>query len=513
MLINYITGAPMFLIGVSLFAALSAFPGGSFPLAALLTFPLAMSVVYSFGLMTAAMPRTGGDYVLVSRILHPAAGIVSSVCMSFSTFLSIAFEGIAFTTLGLAPSLTVVGLISGNHTLFNWGNTISSSHTWQFVLGGACIVSSLVIISSGWRWMKRIIIGLLAFSLLGLVFSAIVALFTSQATFISHFNSFAQPYTHSSHTYGGILASAQKHGVALHPAFSFSNTIPIVGVFAGTSIYAYWSTFFAGEMRQAGTGKTMSRMGLAAAMILVSAAIFSLIFFSGWGKGFMSALFGGGNVPASLGTAPPSYFYLTSAQFGSTLVALLLCVSFLVFFPIWMAQTVLQPPRTFFAWAFDGIAPKVITKVSDRGVPTVATIVTAVLTLACYAWAIYIAKNLFQVIVYATLIQLVAHTLVGISAIAFPFRRPAFYRGSVSNRSFLGVPVTVFAGIGALFTTAFLYFCYFHWSFFGLANRGSFFIWLGGCILVGVLWYVGAVAIRRRAGIDVSRVYGEIPPE
>src|ERR687888_1278144 len=68
MAINFITGAPPFVIGIALFGALSGFPGGNFLLATLLTIPLALGVVYAFGLLTSAIPRSGGDYVLVSRI-------------------------------------------------------------------------------------------------------------------------------------------------------------------------------------------------------------------------------------------------------------------------------------------------------------------------------------------------------------------------------------------------------------------------------------------------------------
>src|SRR5439155_2568462 len=82
MAINYITGAAPFVIGIALFGALSGFPGGNFLLAAVLTIPLALSVVYTFGLLTTAMPRSGGDYILVSRTLHPMLGVVSSVCIS-----------------------------------------------------------------------------------------------------------------------------------------------------------------------------------------------------------------------------------------------------------------------------------------------------------------------------------------------------------------------------------------------------------------------------------------------
>src|SRR5207244_1602131 len=133
------------------------------------------------------------------------------------------------------------------------------------------------------------------------------------------------------------------------------------------------------------------------------------------------------------------------------------------------------------------IAPKAVTQVSRRGVPLTATVVTIVLAIGAYAWAIYVAKNFFQVLVYATLIQLITHTLMGISAIVFPYRRKALYRASVSAKSIFGVPATVIAGVGAILVSVFLYYCYFHYSFFGLAKKGQLFIWLGGAIAFGLL--------------------------
>src|SRR3989442_10532285 len=128
MAINFITGAPPFVIGIALFGALSGFPGGNFLLATVLTIPLALGVVYAFGFMSAAMPRSGGDYVIVSRTLHPALGTISASCISLSSFLSIAFEGIAFVTLGVVPGFIVVGLGGGPHKHVSWGNTGARNH-------------------------------------------------------------------------------------------------------------------------------------------------------------------------------------------------------------------------------------------------------------------------------------------------------------------------------------------------------------------------------------------------
>jgi hypothetical protein len=47
----------------------------------------------------------------------------------------------------------------------------------------------------------------------------------------------------------------------------------------------------------------------------------------------------------------------------------------------------------------------------------------------------------------------------------------------------------------------------------GLADTKSFFIWTGGTLLAAIAFYYGARAIRKSQGIQIDRVYSEIPPE
>jgi amino acid transporter len=511
MAINFITGAPPFVIGIALFGALSGFPGGSFLLAALLTIPLALAVVYAFGYMTAAMPRSGGDYVIVSRTLHPALGTISASCITLSSFLSIAFEALAFVTLAIVPGLIVVGLVGGHNKLVSWGHTVSTSHNWQFGLGCIGIVAAGIAVGAGWTWAKRFMFTLLGFSLLGLVIATLIALFGGKSSFIHHFNAFAQPYTHNPDTYHATIAAAQKNGVNVHPAFSFVKTIPVIAVIAGISIYAYWSTFFAGELRQGNSLKTANRMGAASISILLSVIVFVAVFFLGFGKPFLTAANAGG-LPSQLGSSA-AYFFLSSAYVNNTAFAILMVLTFVLFWPVIIAETMLQPPRTLFAWSFDGIAPKAVAAVTKRGVPLLATVITVAGSIAAYAWAVYIAKNFFQVIVYATLAQLITHVLIGVSAISFPYRRRALYQASVSAKEVAGIPLVVVAGIGAILTSVFLYWAFFHYPFFGLQAKQNIVYWVGGAVAFGLLWYLGARYVRQQEGVDIDRVYAEIPPE
>ena len=117
-------------------------------------------------------------------------------------------------------------------------------------------------------------------------------------------------------------------------------------------------------------------------------------------------------------------------------------------------------------------------------------------------------------LVYATLIQLITHVLIAVSSIAFPYRRTDLYRASVATHEVAGIPLMVVAGVGALLTTAFIYWAYFHYSFFGLiGHKGNLVIWLVGAVLFGLVWYAGAKVIRAQRGVNIDKVYAEIPPE
>ena len=104
-ILNFIPGHPTQTLAAVLFGYLV--PSGANPyLALLFVLPMTLSFSYAFGLLTAIIPRSGGDYMIVSRVIGPLVGIISSFCMTMAGLLSNAFFGIAFVTsaLGRAAS-------------------------------------------------------------------------------------------------------------------------------------------------------------------------------------------------------------------------------------------------------------------------------------------------------------------------------------------------------------------------------------------------------------------------
>ena len=131
---NMLPAVPGLILAFSLFWILGAFPGVNMIWGMVIAFILAAFIATAFGLLALAMPRTGGDYILVSRTLHPALGMVSSISLSFSSFLSIGYWAWAWTVFGLVPAFLVVGSITGNAALVNIGNALNGN-TAKLIVG------------------------------------------------------------------------------------------------------------------------------------------------------------------------------------------------------------------------------------------------------------------------------------------------------------------------------------------------------------------------------------------
>src|ERR1700749_2295049 len=107
----------------SIFFTLVAFPGadpgGVLIIAAIINIP----VLIMFALLGASMPRVGGDYVWVSRILNPPLAPISNLCMIMGGLLGAAYFAKFFSVFALGPALVAGGSLAHNGTLVSWGTS------------------------------------------------------------------------------------------------------------------------------------------------------------------------------------------------------------------------------------------------------------------------------------------------------------------------------------------------------------------------------------------------------
>ena len=513
LIINFIPGHPTQTMVAILLFALAVGAGGNPFLAILIVIPMSLSFSYAFGLLTQMIPRSGGDYMLVSRIMHPSIGWVSVFCMTTAGLLSNAFFGIAVMIVGIVPLCVAVGLIADWPGLVLWAQEASTSKAWLIFFGLSMFAFSGIIQLWGWRTLLRIqnIFFWMVTASIGIV--TLVTLFQSNGHFEDRFNSFAQEFTDKPDAYQGTIAAAAKAGVAVDPSFSFSATIPMVAVFATTAIYSYWSTFVGGELRQASTIKTSNNMALGGVIPLIIVAICTAVFFKTFGGDFLRAANGGG-LPAEIQTPGTTFFYLSGISVGSSLYTFVIFALYIVFWPLITYISTLQQTRAIFAMSFDGVLPKGVTRVNKNGCPWLALLIALLLASVIFIYAVYDQTGFFIVLAYAVLVQLIAMALVGLSGILAPRLRPELYRASASQKSFLGIPLVSIAGFGAVLTGIFIWWAYLHYDQLGAnANIGKMLAWTVGPAVLGFVLYFVVAAIRKSQGVNVELAYREIPPE
>jgi amino acid transporter len=504
---NMATQPTAILLAITLFFPIAFFPGGSIWLAFAMSLVFALVLCVCYGLFTSAIPRSGGDYVLVSRVTHPVIGVISSFFWVAGVILVIAFVAQAFVQLALGPSLAAVGLVSGDSSLVTAGEDVATKWGWQFGIGTALILISAALLAGGWRWTTRILNGLWAVMILGLATVLLFLLFKSQGGFVSAFNELAgEP-----NAYDNVIANAGKEGVDTSPAFSMHNTWPTMAAIAGLSIYGWLSIYISGEVRRAKDTTQVKIMSLATVVHIGIAALLAAVFFWKFGSDFLVAINSSESNPFA---APPYYTFLTSIAGDSTLFAWWLFLTFAVAYPLLIIPNITIAVRSFFAWGLDGLLPSRFSRVSPRThAPNYAIALTVVLGIAALYWAAKNQEGFNKFLYEAVLLQLVTMILLSLAAVLLPYRKPEMWRASASTQRLFGVPVVALAGAVSILLMVGLFYIYMEYPVLGIEDKGHFFRDCGIILAAALVTFFVARTARKRQGVDVDKLAAEIPPE
>ena len=154
-----------------------------------LTLGMLIGLIYGwvYVLLGHAMPRTGGDYVWTSRIVHPALGFGVSMLWMFLSIFLLAYQMSITTTVGISTSFGIMGAIYNNDGLKQLSANINTP-AWTFAIGTGLLIIFAVLNIFSIRWTFRVLTGIL---ILGIVsFLIIVFLFavTSHDQFVTNYN-------------------------------------------------------------------------------------------------------------------------------------------------------------------------------------------------------------------------------------------------------------------------------------------------------------------------------------
>ena len=512
---NAVISAPVgSTIAYSIFFALVAFPGADVATVILLVAAINIPVLIMFALLGASMPRVGGDYVWVSRVLSPPLALISNLCMIMGGLLGAAFFAKFFSVLALGPVLVALGSFANNTTLINWGTSFQTSNGWILLASLLMVLLQTVILIRGtkatFRWQNYSFI----IAMVGTLIAFIVLLIGSQGDFFSHFDALNKSFG------GGNVAAVIKGAPGAASAapnfFNGNATLPTLFSIQGFMMWNFWSVYMSGELKSASNRRRqLSVMFGALGWDTILLVIGVLLLFRVAGYNFVYAL----NAASSAYKIPsgPFYPFLASLVFNTPVLTILIMGSFLFWSLPSMIANTFMPIRSFFAWSFDRLMPESLANINERThSPVIAIIVTNVIIAALVVWSVL--GNQFQLVLgLIVLAGALAVIIVGLAAIALPIRRPDLYQASPANVKFLGIPVLWI--VGPLSIAEFIFIIWISFQYPALVMAGNsadaWWIpaWLGGLIIGGALLYYVPRFIRAQQGVNIGFVYKELPPE
>jgi amino acid transporter len=251
-----------------------AFPGASPFWVTVICAALCIFPVLMYGLFMSVMPRSGGDYVFVSRTLHPWVGFAANFNITAWYLLVIAYFGYLLAPFGFSSAFTTLGVAADSKRFVDWGTTLATNKTWGFAIGAATLILVALLMSVSLRRALQIYKVLFAISLVGIVLSVLLLLIHGRGDFTSSVQRFGG-------NYDKIIADAHKAGYEGGASFSFKNTILAMPLAFASFGYAIVTTYAGGEVRSArsrGTRAMLASLAISAVLVAILMALASRTF-------------------------------------------------------------------------------------------------------------------------------------------------------------------------------------------------------------------------------------------
>jgi amino acid transporter len=470
--------------------------------------PLALVLAIPFNLLyamfSATMPRTGSEYVFLTRTFHPVVGFMASFAAAMSQAFWAGIGGYWIAQLVLGPLMGSYGAISGNDTMARIGEWANTPSTWVW-FGTIFLVLMAGLNILGLRtylrfqdinWLIGAVTGLL---LLG------AFLFASRATFSAGWNDYAA--SAGIPGYDQTLRLARDGGMPT--GFSLRDTLGILPIIW---LIAWASTYIGAEVRsplktqlRATVGGVILYAGIAMALLLVMARPV--------GIGFNQSLaFLSYNPPANTTVeAYPVFMLYAGVIIKSIPIFLLVAAGLVLWSYFWIPSAMMISTRAMFSWSFDRLAPEKLSAVHRRfNSPWVAVLVVAVIG---ETFLILYHNGVFTFLTPALAYYFV-FWLVSLAGLVFPFlkRTRPLWESSPVNWRVLGIPVMSICGaFGLLYFTIALWFMLTNDLLF-LNGPKQLWTTFGQFAIPFVLFFV-IRAVRKRQGVPIDATFREIPPE
>jgi basic amino acid/polyamine antiporter, APA family len=495
-------------LGLYIFADAPFIPKGSLLLAIILSgaYLCFQGIVYAA--LIAVMPRAGGDYVWVSRVIGGGIGFTLAVCGWW--FINWHWVPI-YANILAKEFFQPLGAILGWHGFVSfWGEPRGI-----FVSSVVTAFLAAFFISLGMRGYAKLQKICFYAGMLGLLIVFGLLIFHSKTAFESAFNHYAvKTYgSKSANPYAATLSGGTYHGASSLGGLAFGSTLLLIPMIAFFNLWSNWGATLYGEVRGASDFKKNITAMAGALIFTTILAVITLLLIAhtmGWNfyNSANNAWWAGKD---QLGGVWPYPVTLATFFVSPWLQFVVILLMSLWFFG-WVGTVFLTASRVIFATAFDRILPEWAARVDKRGTPYFAILIMLGPSLIISYFYAY-NSTFTSWTLDATLV--IAVTFVGstVAAGVLPYRKPEIYNASpIAKYKVAGLPLITAAAILFL---AFLGFCIYYWLADGVygSNNHDSLIYMGCLYAVALGIYVVSRIVRRRQGMDLGMVYSEIPAE
>lgn len=419
-----------------------------------------------YWLFSIAMPRSGGEYVYVSRTLHPLAGLFACWMLTITSLSWFGQLTDWWMKWGLADSFISYGIRTGSTGLMSVGTFLEGR--WQrTVIGTLGMLLMLYIFFKGTRWMMRVAYAAIVTSFLAVILLGIAILITGHNGILN--NMTALTGIHAS----AILSYASHQGV-------LKLTIGATVLAAATYVVlnglgATYSANIAGEVRGVQRTQAFALFGSLLVMMGLWALAYNEVGHGFGGTGIWNGVAMAFNNGASIypfggsaahhvaalsqglgsGREPFPTLWLAFTN-GGPFIIFIFAFCFMVSTFASAGGLGFAPIRNVFAWSFDRLIPTKFSELDRRyRAPWLSLVV--VTFVAWLFMMVDIWKPAWDTDISFTIAAwMIGWLIVGIAGMFFPTTRPQMFRSTppIVQRTLPLVPTV--GGVLALSVLAFI---------------------------------------------------------
>jgi amino acid transporter len=460
-------------------------------------------------LMGSIIARDGGDYVWVSRVIHPGVGFATNFAITAITLSFIGTSASTATRWGLAEMFYDFGLLYRDPSFIGTGLRLLHDNVVTLVLAFVIISAAAAIVGVSSRLALHVVRW---WSVIAIVIGALFAwavISSGASGFMMNFNAL------SGSDYEAVIAAGQKLGAQPDmPPF-----LTIQALYAGAfSLFSFvgfnFPTYFGGEVRQVRKSHVIAIFGGIAVFAVFRSAI-TAVEYLGEGPAFANAiarLWISGSASFPYLTTPlasgMSVFWtrnpLLVAVFNLSYVGTIVVMDVAILFAL---------SRNLFAWSFDRVVPVSFAQVNSRTGAPMRALIAMTLGAMLYAYlAVFRFGLLSALFSYDGLGAFSGFMIVSFTAIIYPFRAKFLHAASGSPMKIGAICLFLVLGILSLGSCSLTIYSIIRHA----VGQPVASIIVSGVIptfTLGAVLYLVSYLVRKRQGVDLGLLRKVLPPD